>query len=214
MKLIKYIEMEEFKKILAVEKKKEFKLAYVLGMGSGLRISEIVGLKDELSRCHKAKVTSSNDVIDGKKRKVKHCSICGHTLTAKDLVLGKEWKIHPLTKEQVDLSKHQIKVFGKRGKERIAATSPWLTQTNIQMLPLNISRRTLEGRFKRLANKVLGRNLNFHMTRHGYANYMINVKKVPVPIVQGLLGHENLSTTGEYTKANPITAVQTVWESF
>jgi len=42
-KLIKYIEIEEFKKILKAEKSKDYKLSYVLGFGSGLRISEIVG---------------------------------------------------------------------------------------------------------------------------------------------------------------------------
>ena len=55
-KLIRYIEMEEFKKVLKEEKDKKFKLAYVLGMGSGLRISEIIGLKEEVSKCHKAKI--------------------------------------------------------------------------------------------------------------------------------------------------------------
>jgi len=42
-KLVKYIDMDEFKKILVKEKDKNFKLAYALAMGSGLRISEIIG---------------------------------------------------------------------------------------------------------------------------------------------------------------------------
>lgn len=42
-KLIRFIEIEEFKKVLAAENDRKFKLAYVLGFGSGLRISEIVG---------------------------------------------------------------------------------------------------------------------------------------------------------------------------
>ena len=45
MKLISYIKEEEFTKLLKAEKKREFKLAYLLSFGSGLRISEIIGYK-------------------------------------------------------------------------------------------------------------------------------------------------------------------------
>lgn len=43
MKLVTYISLEEFDKLLKAEPKKEYKLAYLLGFGSGLRISEIIG---------------------------------------------------------------------------------------------------------------------------------------------------------------------------
>lgn len=42
-KLVRFIEIEDFKKILKAEKDRKFKLAYALAFGSGLRISEIVG---------------------------------------------------------------------------------------------------------------------------------------------------------------------------
>ena len=42
-KLVRFISTEEFRKVLKAEKDKDFKLAYVLAFGSGLRISEIVG---------------------------------------------------------------------------------------------------------------------------------------------------------------------------
>lgn len=42
-RLITYIKDEEFDKILKAEKKREYKLAYLLAFGSGLRISEIIG---------------------------------------------------------------------------------------------------------------------------------------------------------------------------
>jgi len=42
-KLVRFIEISDFKKVLSAEKDRKFKLAYVLGFGSGLRISEIVG---------------------------------------------------------------------------------------------------------------------------------------------------------------------------
>lgn len=44
-KRIDFISFEEFQKLYKAEKKKEYKLAFLLGFGSGLRISEIVGYK-------------------------------------------------------------------------------------------------------------------------------------------------------------------------
>lgn len=44
-KIVTYIKEEDFAKLLKAEKKKEFKLAYLFGYGSGLRISEIIGYK-------------------------------------------------------------------------------------------------------------------------------------------------------------------------
>jgi len=167
-KLVKFIEKEEFIKLLAAEKDKKFKLAYVLAFGSGLRISEIIGYK----------------------------------------------QIQPLTKENIDLEGHKIKIFGKRKKERISVTSPWLNNTNIKLLPLKIPRRTLQGRFSRLAENVLHKKISFHTLRHGFANFMANEKNVPLPMVQQMLGHSRLDTTGIYTKANPIKTINTAWEAF
>lgn len=165
--------MDEFKKIIAAEKDKRYKLIYSLGMGSGLRLSEIVG-----------PAPNSNQDIKA------------------------------LTKEQIDIERHKIRILGKGGKERITVTSPWLTKNNIQILPLDIPRRTVQGRFTRLCKKTLGRELSFHTLRHGFGNFMVNTKGVPLPMVQQMLGHSRLDTTGIYTKSNPQTAIDTAWESF
>lgn len=172
-KLARYIEMDEFKKILLAEKDRRYKLIYSLGMGSGLRLSEIVG-------------PASNSNQD----------------------------IKALTKEQIDLERHKIRILGKGGKERITVTSPWLTKNNVKLLPIQIPRRTVQGRFTRLCEKTLGRKLNFHTLRHGFGNFMVNVKGVPLPMVQQMLGHSRLDTTGIYTKSNPQAAIDTAWESF
>ncbi len=172
-KLIRFIEIEDFKKVLSKEKDKKFKLAYVLGFGSGLRISEIVG-------------PAKNSNQD----------------------------IKPLTKQQVNLQAHTIKVLGKGGKERITMTSPWLNETNIKLLPLKINRRTLQNRFSKLCEKVLGRKLNFHTLRHGWANHLANERNLPLPQLQALGGWSRLDTVGIYTKANPKRAVEAAYESF
>jgi len=185
--LLKFIEIEEFKKILSEEKNKEFKLAYVLAFGSGLRISEIVGYKGKSRKKNKA----TGEIIES------------------------ENEIPALTKDKIDLDKHQIRIeYAKRGKQRITVTSPWLNKSNMELLPLTIPRRTLQGHFTRLCKKVLGKNLNFHTLRHGFANYMANDKNIPLPMVQQMLGHSRLDTTGIYTRANPVKTIQTAWESF
>jgi len=172
-KLIRFIEIEEFKKVLAKENDKKFKLAYVLGFGSGLRISEIVG---------PAKNSNQN--------------------------------IKPITKHQVDLKRHTIKVLGKGNKERITITSKWLNESNIKLLPLAINRRTLQNRFSKLCKKTLGYKLNFHTLRHGWANHLANEKNLPLSQLQALGGWSRLDTVGIYTKANPKKAVEAAYESF
>ena len=47
-KLIRFITMEEGKKLIASEKDKKYKLAYALALGSGLRISEVLGFNDKI----------------------------------------------------------------------------------------------------------------------------------------------------------------------
>lgn len=64
-KLISYIKEEEFDKVLKEEKKKEFKLAYLLAYGSGLRISEILGYKRKDGK-EIAPLESNNIDIQGK----------------------------------------------------------------------------------------------------------------------------------------------------
>jgi len=172
-KLVRFITIDEFKTLLGKEKDKEFKLAYVLGFGSGLRISEVVGL-------------SYNGM----------------------------WTIKPLEQSQVNLKTHQIRLFGKGKKERVTTTSPWLKESNISLLPLNINRRTLQDRFTKLSEKILRKRLTFHTLRHGFANYMANEKGVPLPMVQAMLGHSRLDTTGIYTKSNPVQAIERAWEAF
>ena len=186
MKLIRFITMEEGKKLISKEPKREYKLAYALALGSGLRLSEVVGYKGISKRINK----KTKEIIE------------------------KPIEIKPLTQEQVDLKNHTIRIFGKGGKERITVTSPLLNETNINLLPLSINRRTIQIRIKKLGFKVLGKEITFHTLRHGFANYMANENNVPLPYLQSLLGHSRLDTTGIYTQSNPKQAIETAWEKF
>lgn len=174
-KLIRFISLEDFQKVLKAEKNQEYRLAYVLGFGSGLRISEIVGPDKKSNQ-----------------------------------------EIKPLLAENINIISRQIKVFGKGGKERITVINPLfpLNDKHLKLLPLNISRRTLQNRFRTLCKRVLGQPLNFHTLRHGFANHMINERNLPMPMVQGFGGWSRLDTMGIYAKANPTQAISKVWEGF
>lgn len=174
-KLIKFISTEEFRKVLKAETDNSRKLAYVLGFGSGLRISEIVG----------AAPNSNQDI--------------------------KRIKSH-----QIDLQTKQIRIFGKGGKERITTINPMfpIREHMLKLLPLKIERRTLQNRFKNLCIKTLGKPLNFHTLRHGFANHMLNERGLPMPMVQGFGGWARLDTVGIYAVANPLQAIDKVWEGF
>jgi integrase len=182
--IVKYITFDEFQKVYQVEKNKKYKLAYLLGFGSGLRLSEIIGYKRKIGKA-----------------------------------------IPPLISENVNLQTHQIKIVDSKGglyggdKWRITIIPPILKDSHLQLLPLTnkkgelLSRRTLQDAFKRVCKKVLGKNLHFHTLRHGFGNYTANVLKIPLPIVQAMMGHSRLDTTGIYTKVNPEFAIKTAWES-
>ena len=124
--------------------------------------------------------------------------------------------IKPIEAHQVDLNTRQIKVLGKGGKERITVINPLfpIKESMLKLLPLKMERRTLQNRFKNLCKKVLGKPLNFHTLRHGFANHMLNERGLPMPMVQGFGGWARLDTVGIYAKANPVQAVEKVWEGF
>jgi len=120
-KLPTFITQEEFEKIFEVEKNKEYKLAFLLGFESGLRISEIVGLKAQdgtwkISPLDKPQIdvqAHTIKVVGGKGRKDRIVPMpkrFGNN--AKDMLPIKksrralEWKIKKLGKEILNKEIH------------------------------------------------------------------------------------------------------------
>jgi len=187
-KRIKFISIEEFEKIYKAEPDKIMKLCILLGFGSGLRISEIIGYQRKSKR-RKDKTTGEIKFIPD------------------------ESSIPSLTASMIDLPAHQIRLEDGKGKKwRTTITPPALTEPMLKLLPIKIPRRTLQYNFVKLSKRVLGKQLSFHSLRHGFGNYMVNVLELPMPMVQGYMGHTRLDTTGIYTKANPEQAIQTAWK--
>lgn len=176
MKIINYIKEEEFFKLVKAEKKEKFRLAYKFAFGSGLRISEIIGYKRKAPQANlgRKEVTNTSPV-----------------------------EIQPLQASQIDLQAKTIKVIGGKGmKDRIVPLFPNFKEKDLKLLPLDIKRSTLQAHFTALGKKVLGRHVNFHQLRHGFAVNSVK-QKVQLPYLQQALGHSRLDTTGIYTQASP-----------
>lgn len=184
-KLPQIISQEEFEKLFAAEKNKKFKLAYLLGFESGLRLSEISGFKGKSRRKNK----KTGEIIE------------------KDIIIPQ------LNKSNINLEQHSIKILGKGVKERIVPLPKRFNQTAYNMLPLNIPRRTLQDAIARLGKRVLNKHIHFHTLRHGFASHLLN-KGRGLAEIQMLLGHSRLDTTGIYLHANPIKAIEGARESF
>ena len=216
MKRIEFISFEEFQKLFKASKNdEELRLCMVLGYGAGMRISEILGLRKQISRCCNAELNMKRMEYTGKKLKKYFCSKCNKMLESKEIKRHPtEWKIPPLTSDKIDLQKHQIRLdIAKGGRWRVTITPPNLKENHLKMLPLKVPRRTIQYRFDVLTMKVLGKKMSFHILRHGFGNYHANVAKLPLPIVQQLMGHTRLDTTGIYTKVNPDFAISEAWKA-
>jgi integrase len=177
-RLVKFIKPEEFSAILAAEKEKDYKLAYLFAYGSGLRLSEIIGYKRKTKQKFNKETNQLEYFLD-------------------------ETEIKPLTAEQIDLQSRIIRVVGGKGnKDRIVPLFPNFKESYLKLLPLKLKRSTLQAHFKKLCSKVLGINTSFHKLRHGFAVSSIK-QGVKLPFLQMALGHSRLDTTGIYTQSDP-----------
>lgn len=216
MKRIDFISFEEFQKLYKAETNKKMKIFMSLAFGSGLRISEILGLYKSISTCCKAEVIRKKIKEIGRAKTHYICSKCNKDLNYAT-ELGRDlnnYEIPPLTKDMVNLAEHKINLqLAKGNKWRTTVTPPNLKEKDLELLPLKLKRRTVEYHIEHLSVRILGKKISPHIFRHGFGNYQANVLRVPLPIVQQLMGHSRLDTTGIYTKANPEYAIQTAWKA-
>jgi integrase/recombinase XerC len=183
-KLPTYLTPDEFTKLLDATKKYHHKIAFLLAFGSGLRLSEVVGWERP----------------DGD-------------------------NIPPLEKNKVDLAKKQIFIVdAKNGKQRVVPVPKGFKVKMLDYLPLtkkykNIlsARRSIQKAFadavKRSGLKETKPTLHFHSLRHSFGTRLVN-QGTSINQVQILMGHDNMSTTGIYTHADPQDALKSYEEKF
>ena len=122
-----------------------------------------------------------------------------------------EWKIKPLTQENINSS--SIKIIGKGNKERIVPRPKRMNVNAMSLLPLKILRRSLQMHITAIGAVVLGKRITFHTLRHGFGSHLANAGR-PLHEIQMLMGHSRLDTTGIYLHANPKQALDKASEAF
>jgi len=119
-----------------------------------------------------------------------------------------------LTSDKVDLQAHTIRIEdAKGGKDRIVPCPKDVNERAVKMLPLTLSRRSLQLFVTNLGQTVLGKKISFHSLRHGFGSHLANSGR-PLHEIQMLMGHSRLDTTGIYLHANPKVAVEGARELF
>lgn len=119
----------------------------------------------------------------------------------------------------IDINKHTFFIRqGKGNKDRvIPIVKPLLLKERtiisyLQHLPIETTTRALQISFKRIAKKVLGKDLHFHTLRHSGATWLLNKKKWDIRQVQVFLGHSKLQTTEIYTHVTPTDLIALEWK--
>jgi len=206
-RIVDVIKEEDLLKLLKAEKNNKKRLAYVLGFYQCMRISEIVGLRKEISNCCKGEIE-----IIKEKPIIRLCPVCQRDVPLKDIRRSKtEWKIPPLTKEHIDLEGRKVMLKNaKGGKDRTIALAPEVVRF-LKYLPVGGGIRALQVSIKKTAMKVLNKDIHPHTLRASGATHYMD-KGWPTRYLQEFLGHSKLDTTQLYLKINPKDQIDKMWE--
>ncbi len=209
--LLKTIEKGNFKRIPR-SRLQQYKVATILGIEAGMRISEIIGLHSSKSRCCRENVITKPDP-EIKKKKNKYCVKCEKELTAKDCYRDKnEWQIKPLAQENINDGKIEIR-NAKNNKDRIIGVPKRLTERYVKMLPLKIQRRALQKFTTDVCKKLFNKKLTFHSYRHSFGSEFQR-RTGDIRTLQVLMGHSSIATTQIYSHVNPEDAIKKQHEVF
>ena len=132
-----------------------------------------------------------------------------------------------LTINDVDFSQQQIKVLGKRNKERIIPISSELNETinefvtyrktdSVLNLIVTVSGKKIYPKLVyKIVNKYLSKVTTLsqrspHVLRHSFATHMLN-NGAELNSIKELLGHVNLSATQVYTH-NSMEKIKTIYK--
>ena len=160
------VEEKEFNGVLRETKHMHHKIAFLLGWGAGMRISEIVNLKPT----------------------------------------------------DISFDTKQIRINeGKFSKDRIVPIPKNLQPHHLKYIPIKCKQRALQKAFinacEKSGLKAKKPKIHFHSLRHGFATQCIR-KGMSLPTVQGLLGHEDLTTTTIYINLTPTERLNEYYDKF
>ena len=104
-----------------------------------------------------------------------------------------------------DVRKDTVRIIGKGDRERWVDLLPGAMEAlgprkDVGRVFTPYHKDTISHRFKKYLNdlRIAG---HFHMLRHTSATQMLN-NGIPLPVIQAILGHSNISTTQIYAKVH------------
>lgn len=189
------VKMDEFGKLIKITKNPKHRLAFILGQGAGLRVSEVVGgTRKDGTRIQA--LTSDN--VDMKTKMIMVRNAKGkrdrRTMVPK-WFREKHLKALPIELGERALQKAFLKLSLECGINKIIDY---------------YDRKDKDGNIK----KVPIYRLKFHSLRRGFGAECLR-RGIPTNVVQALLGHKDLSTTTRYSKSkveDEIENILTKWE--
>jgi len=129
-------------------------------------------------------------------------------------IVGYIDRVPKLSIDKINIKANTIRIEqGKGQKDRIVPLPKNFKQKHLQMLPISLSRRSLQDFIIKTGYKALNKKLNFHMLRHGFGSHLAASGR-PLHEIQMLMGHSRLDTTGIYLHANPKKAIEGAREVF
>ncbi len=200
------------------ERINEYLIAIILGAHTGLRISEIVGLRPEGSKCCRARVNEISKRNErGNKTKLKECSKCGKQYSSGDIIrLSEGWDIPPLTPDKINFQTQTIFIeSGKGEKDRYVWKPREINRNAADSLPLNVTRRAIQKYVKTKGKELFGReDVHFHVLRHTFATEFLRANPADIKSLQVHLGHSRIDTTSVYSHVSVEDVKQKVQEVF
>lgn len=126
-------------------------------------------------------------------------------------IVGYKDRVPKLTQDRVEAASIRI-ISGKGGKDRIVPRPRRMNDYALSLLPLKVSRRSVQAFVTNIGKKILGKEISFHTLRHGFCSHLAQTR--PLHEVQMLAGHSRLDTTGIYLHADPRKAIDSAREVF
>ncbi len=184
-RIYEHVPESDFIKLLNHTKKPEHKFAFILGFGSGLRISEIVG-----------GIRADGTIMQ--------------KLQPEDIHL----KEHKVFVRQAKGMKDRVTYAPKQLKEKDLKYFPLKSgkralQTAFLRNSLKAGINWKIGAYSRGDKDIPIYRYHFHCLRSSFVTRLLN-EGVPAHHVMLLAGHESLSTTTGYAKSNPVDAIEQV----
>lgn len=123
-----------------------------------------------------------------------------------------------LKKEDFNFTDGTVRInMGKNSKDRIVPIPKGFTKHELNWIPIGVQQRALQKEFIKCAIesgvKKKKPTVHFHSLRHGFATECLR-SNMKLSTIQGLLGHEDLTTTAIYINLMPKERIDEYKEKF